>query len=532
MVTTPDERKFVVFQRGEVRDDIILLYFRNALRSLINPETKIGFTEDEIFLATQPGSRFYIEADAIDLYGQAMQSRGLFFVSQTRPTTSSTSFLEGQHGPLWLGDDSRLGAVGASGTVDAPATAGSIFVGSTTIPSATAAIATDPNGLRYQVLQTVATPASGTAALTMKGIDTGTVTNVDSGTILTWSANFPLGADPEASTSAVFDGGFDKETDQEWSERIEDRMRNRPASGNNAHFEAWARQASVAVESAFVYATGLNAGSVVVAILEKRGLAETGPISRQDVSVGTLTDVTTFLTPPASPVVPEHVFVIVVKANSQPSDLAIRVAMNKGTSGGWADSTPWPGYTVLFPEAKVTSVTSTTLFDVTTDDDLPGGASLLTGVDAPSLMVWNDVTSRFIELDVNQISKTGNVATVTLNTAPSVAIAVDDRISPYTDQNLLIAETVADYFDELGPGEVVDLDTDHRAVRAFRFPTPSVKYPSRAGQVVVTRLIDALGGISTDATLERISRNSPDLPTDITDGPNIVTLGELNIFSL
>ena len=47
-MAAPDERYFKVFRRGEVRDDVILAAWRNALRDLTNPDTGITFTEDEI----------------------------------------------------------------------------------------------------------------------------------------------------------------------------------------------------------------------------------------------------------------------------------------------------------------------------------------------------------------------------------------------------------------------------------------------------------------------------------------------------
>jgi uncharacterized phage protein gp47/JayE len=354
-----DERKFVIFRAGQVRDEIILAHYRNALRTLTNPATGITFTEDEIVTATQPGSRHYIEADAIDLLCQLKQVRAQYLSEQLRPLTSNTNFLENFHGQLWLGADSKLPPVGASGAVDAPATVGSVFPGSTTIGDPAAAVATDPNGLRFQVLTTVTTPASGVAALTMKGVDTGFVTRILTGTILTWSANQPLGAEPEATTTADFDGGFDVETDIEYAKRIEDRIAHKPAAGNNAHFVDWCRQASVAVEQGFVYATALFAGSVLVCITEKRDTTTNeGPLARTNVAFGTLTDVTNFITPPNSPVLPQRAFVVVTKPTSQPSDIVLRISMGLGTSGGWADTTPWPNPPTgtSFIEVQVTNV--------------------------------------------------------------------------------------------------------------------------------------------------------------------------------
>lgn len=534
---TTDERKFAYFRAGEIRDNVILTSWRNALRTLVNPDTGVTFTEDEIQRATQPGSRFYIEADAIDLWAQVAQSRSLFFVNQARPLRSNTAFLNDFWGKLWLGENSRLPATGGSGTVNATATVGSVFPGSTTIGDPSAAVATDGNGFRYQVLVTVTTPASGIAQLSMEAIDTGFSTNPIANSPLTWSANQPPGADPQATVASDFSGGLDAETDSEYAQRIENRIQNRPAAGNTTHFIFWAQQANAAIETAFVYPTSLHAGSVIVAILQKRNpdaLTPEGPDVRIDVSDAIFSDATNYLVPPNSPVVPERAFVVVTKPAGQDSDIVVKIFMPLGSTGGWDDAEPWPNPPTgtAYQEVKILTVTDQQNFTVRTDDDLPGGAASLSGADAPQVMIWNKAESRFEKLDVASISKSGTVATFVLNNPASFTIAVDDRISPYTNQLETIAESFETYFDTLGPGELVDLDTDPRAARAFRHPAPNILYPYRAGSTILTQLLDDLAGIATDAELTSISRNEPDLPGQIIDGPNQVILGHASIFPL
>lgn len=537
-MVTQNDRKFPYFRRGYIRDNLLLASWRNALRQLINPQTGVLFTEDEITRATQPGTRFYIEADALDLVMQTQQQAGLTAAAQMRPLWANTAFLENVHIPLWLGSDGRLAATGGSGTVDAPATPGSIFPGSTTLGDPAAAKATDPNGAIYQVLTTVTTPSSGVAPLTMRAITTGTATNILKDTILGWSVNAPLGAEATAvvTSDPGFSGGFEIETDAEVAQRVEERIRHRPAAGNNAHFVAWVRQASIAVETAFVYATALHAGSTMVCFLEKRNASlQLGPNDRVDPSPGTIADVTGFVTPPASPVVPERAFVVVVSPVPQSSNVAIRVALDFAVTGGWFDSTPWPNPSdnTAYDEIIVSAVTGSPVssFDVDTDADLPGGATALSGTEAPSLMVWNENISRWEKLEVDSVSKTGNIATITLTT-PTDTVAIGSRISAYTDRLSVIAEACEAYFDTLGPGELIDLAADARGGRAWRYPRPAEAYPYRAGQPILNVLLDALGGASNDAELTLMSRTEPDLPAQVIDGPNQVVLGHLSIFPL
>jgi hypothetical protein len=243
-------------------------------------------------------------------------------------------------------------------------------------------------------------------------------------------------------------------------------------------------------------------------------------------------DVTNYIVPPNSSVVPERAYVIVTSPNPQSSDIVLRISMNRGVSGGWYDVLSWPNYSTTYPEVLVSNIVSQQQFDVTTDSALPTGASILSGTDAPSLMVWDDNTSRFEQLDVSSIDASASpTVTINLASAPSTTIVNNMRISPYSDRLVIIAEAIEAYFDSLGPGEVV-ADSDPRIVRSFRYPTTDISNPIRAGQSILTILIDALGGVAPDAELTSISRNEPDLPGDIIDGPNMVTLGHVNIFPL
>lgn len=527
-----DERRFPVFPRGYIRDRIILANFRIALREQINPDTGQIFTEDEIARITQEGSRYYIEADAIDLMDQAAQQRGLHLADQVDPRTAHSDFLDRVHGPLWVGD--KLPATGGSGKVLVRATPGTIYLGSTTLGAPGIPVAADPAGNKYQVLFTATTPAAvapsslGEMEISLRAIDAGSDTNPPVGTVLVWVQNRPAGAEPECTVSGInFSGGFDAETDSEYAQRIWDAIRYRAAAGNGAHFRAWAEESSVAIQTAFVYACAYHAGSVHVCVLQRRGSA-TGPLARIP-SVGTLADATAYLVPPNSPVVPKRVHVVVTGPVSQESDVQLDLVLEKGTSAGWADSDPWPrssGWAI----ATLASQTSWTI--TAAAGNLPGGASSLSGANAPQMMAWNKVASRWEKLVVSSVAEApAGTYTVTLSSAPSFTLAVGTWISPYTDLHEQIAETVEAYFDELGPGELVEVDADVRGARAFRFPRPGRLFPFRVGAALPTRVQDALGSAVVDASAA-YSRNEPDLPTDLVDGPNMLTLGRLRIVEL
>jgi len=526
----PDERRFVTFSRGKVRDDIILARWRNVLRSKQNPDTGQVFTEDEIAVITQEDSRFFIEADAIDLYGQAIQQRAIWFADQVRPERAASEYLQNFHGALWL-PEGKLSSTGGSGPITAPGTPGTIYSGSTIIGDAGASVARDPAGKRYQVLITGTVPPSGSAVqLTLIGIDTGAVTNLVAGTELTW-VNPPIGSAPTCTVLANFSGGFENETDAQYAKRIVQRIRNKPGAGNSAQFRLWAQQASNAVEDAFVYPAAFHFGSVLVVVVQKRGTS-VGPLARI-ANLGTLATVTAFLVPPTSPVVPHHVHVLVTPLNPSPTNMALKLAMPQGSSGGWTDVDPWPRYSSGYPEGvQVTVVTNQLDFRVDTDEDLAGVP--LSGVNAPAMAIWNEATSRFETLDVASVSYiSGDEYRIQLNNAPAKTITVGDVISPKNERATIVATAVEAYFDELGPGEAVETD-DIRYIRTARFPRPAQEYPIRAGQGVIARLDDTLGGALSDAELSYISQTEPTVPNDeyeLVDGTNILTLNRLGIYA-
>jgi len=523
------ERAFVVFRRGEIRDDI-LRFWRNGLRKLIDPSTGVAYTEDAIASSTARQSRWWIEADLLDAVLLAAQQRGLYLANQIRPDRASTGFLRRYHRDLW--GLVPLPATGGSGPVAAPATVGSVFVGSTTIPDPIATKLRDAAGNRYQVLFTITATANGAgsgvpgANLTLKGIDTGEDTNLPSGSVLTYIENQPLGVNGDPTASDDFRDGAAAERDADYARRIMDHQRHRPASGNPAHFRAWAREASVSVFDAYVYPCAFHAGSTLVVITSKRGVTA-GPDGRIPTDA-TLQDVRAELTPPGSPRVPRPPHVLVVRPVARPSDLVLSLAMRKGSSAGWTDATPWPHQDSGTP-TTITAVTDQQNIEITQ----PAGADgLPAGVTAPSMMVWDPDTSRLEKLVVQSVTAAGGDAyDVVLATAPATTLAVGQYISPDNGRRGTMDVAIEAYFDSLGPGEVIDLDTDDRAHRAFRFPEALEQAPQRVGSGVLTYLRDALSAAIANETLESASPAVPILPTDPADGPDLMVAGHVGLYA-
>jgi len=527
-MTTPTEREFSVFRRGELREDI-LRFFRNGLRNLANPKTLQLFTEDEIRRTTTEGGRFWVEADAVDLVCQGIQKRDEFLAQQIRIDRAGSAFLKNFHGPQWGAD--FLPATGGSGFVTATGLPGTTWLGSTTLADPFATFGVDEAGKRYQVLVSGVANGSGVATLLLVGIDGGDETNIGVGAVIRWS-NPPPGSTPTAVVvGQAFIGGGPAEDDAAFSARVAADVRHRPGAGNPAQIRAIARAASNSVEDAFVYPCALNAGSVLVSLTQKRG-ATTGPDARS-AGAGILASVTAALVPPGSPFLPAQAYVVVVPDTPQPSNAVVQISQRKGSAAGWADLQPFPPVHNAGGAVAISLVTSQLNFRITTNGagQLPSGAvGPLSGV---NLMVWDVASSRFEALAVSTVEDLGaGVYRVILLSAPAHTLTVGDWISPRMARSATLAEAVEAYFDSLGPGEVLNLATNVLGSRAFRRPAPSEEFPARAGQSLITFVSEGLGAAASDATLASITVTTPSLPADPIDGPNRVTLGKFAVYDL
>ena len=174
----------------------------------------------------------------------------------------------------------------------------------------------------------------------------------------------------------------------------------------------------------------------------------------------------------------------------------------------------------------ISVVTSQTQIRITTS-----GGGLPSGVTAPALMAWNVATSSWETLNVQSVTLFApGVYDVVLNAAPSMTLATTQMISPDAGRRETIEDAITSYFDSLGTGEVIDLATDMRAHRAFRYPPPAEEYPQRAGSSVTNYLHDALKSTLSDSTLESVTTPTPAVPASPLTGPSLVTAGAIGIY--
>ncbi len=201
------------------------------------------------------------------------------------------------------------------------------------------------------------------------------------------------------------------------------------------------------------------------------------------------------------------------------------------SGAGWADLAPFPPINGSSAIA-ITTLSSQTDFRVTTSGagQLPDGASSSSDV---HLMVWDAAASAFVPLTVSLVTDIGSgIYRVQLVVAPAKTLALGDWISPDMARRATLAAAVTAYFDQLGPGEVINLSFDERGGRAFRNPVPAEEYPMRAGQGVINVIAEALGSTVGDTTLASIAATVPTTPSDPLTGPSLLVAGKFAAYHL
>jgi len=515
------DREFPTYARGEARDAMLTAY-RNSLRGQRDPVTGQLYDETTIRRSTMKPGRFWVEAEAIDIVLQVVQKRGDFLAQNIDPGRAASPFLYTFHGTQRK--TQPLPATGASGYVRALGVLGTEWQGSTAIPDQTAIQATDEQGLTYQVIITgeVDDPDEG-VLLAVQGVSTGPDTELQVGAVLKW-VNPPPGSAPTCTVEVAFTGGTNRETDAEFSARLID-LRARPAgAGNEAHFRLWARQASNAVSDAFVYPTADHSGSVGVAVVQKRGTS-TGPLGRLP-SVGTMTVVRGFLTPPVSGEVPGQVRTIVTPWQPEYSDVVLRLGMRRNTNAGWFDAIAWPHGDEQPAVVLDTPAPSTSGFRMQTQEEATPSGDVI-----PQLMWWDPALSIFKRLQVSSVVAAGDPGQ--FDVALSVggeALPVGARVSPYSGRLVELGKAIRDYFDSLGPGEVVDLANDIRGPVAFRRVEPSIRASYFGGSGIQRYVEDALGASLFRFTLLDMTPSEPRVPVNVSDGPYMLVPRNVGVY--
>lgn len=388
----------------------------------------------------------------------------------------------------------RLPATGGSGYVTISASTGgtTIFEGDE--------IRHTPTGLRFECAVT-STYLDG-QLVPVRGVDTGPATNLDPGTVLTWTSPRPgCGSAATVWEDADGDGltgGRVEETDAEIVDRVIDAGANPPAMGNAAHYADLVRSTpGVPVQAAFVYPAILGPGTVGIAFTLKPDAAGGARIP----NAAQIGAVEAWL----QSQVPHDDQFFVCTLTSEPVDVAMEVEWQTGADD-WLDAAPWPPYYSGTNAIKVTAVTSATAFTLGRASASYGSAQQPI---AGQTIAFFDADSRsFVKKRIASFTGSGPwVITVeaTNNVSDlSFAPAVGDRAMPWSASLELLLDPVLSYFDSLGPGEQVASFFD-AGYRQRRFPAPPKSWPSSVG----ARLINGVQDLDAVADAELQEPTTP-----------------------
>ncbi len=525
-MSAPADREFRLVRRGEIRE-LILNYFRDGLRRKVNPETSQYFTEDEIAVATAPGTRWSRQAQADDDYAQSEQRRALFLANQLQIDRACSQYLSDYHGRQW-DPEGKLHATSGAGQVLVTGTAGTHIIGSPTIGDSSAYWGRAANGARFQAFSNVDVGSNNSALATVIAMDPGAHTNLAPNEIITWAFKDPNMA-PTATVATQLQGGADAETDAEWAARMIADIRHKPGGGNDAQQRSWARRSGSDIEDAFIYPCALGSGTLLICITSKRALV-VGPLARI-AGEQTIARATSYLVPPGSPVEPSPPRIVVTAANPEISSVGLRLSLAKGSANGFLDAVPFPTYS---GSGNLPAVSDVDGSDITitcpNDADSP---YTFDDSHQPRLFAWHYEESKFEELSFGTTLRRASANTYTFTlTAPLSWLTVGRAVCPQFARRDMVAKALSDYFDERGPGELFAASsTDIRANRCIRFPETTEEKPCRAGDDIATRVIEVFGGSTVDSDAW-VSTTSPAIPTSAVLGPNMLILADAGVYPM
>jgi hypothetical protein len=199
-------------------------------------------------LSTIEGSDAFREGDAYAIELEGVEQRALAMTEEIFPDSASEPMLERHAGLIGL---ARKGATSSVLNVTTNGTASTSFPITTETLNAADGIkytAVDDDGV---ALTAIVTDVLGVANFKVKAQTTGIQTNKIIGTRLTWSSA-PTGMYSQATVTSTATTAADRESNDDLKARVLRWWRDRPASGNRAHWLDWAESRS-AVFRAYVY---------------------------------------------------------------------------------------------------------------------------------------------------------------------------------------------------------------------------------------------------------------------------------------
>jgi uncharacterized phage protein gp47/JayE len=481
----PNLNTFVIKTAEEIRDD----YLRTVKEGLIN----LGIPNPNV----SEGTLDYLRGTALGEFGGLIYQMIQIKSDAQMPDTAQGDDLI-RIAKIYNLDLRAAG--GSSGTI--------ILDASVAVPILipTGAQLVDPSGLSYKV--SIGGPYSNDDEIPIEAIDTGSNTNLATGTTLKWVSPPPFVNKTTVVSIGGLTGGVDAETFEGLRTRILEKLRNPPGGGNFSQLNEAAENSTVAVQKSFCYPAANGPATVHVAVTT----APTETNKERDLDITTLN---TKVSPTVQSVVPQYFELLVTTVQNQQVDAAIGLSIPSaltasppGAGGGWVDGKPFP-IKVSAGRSQVTAITNTTTFTIDCDLNPAIGDSICW----ISPQDWS--LNRAIVLS---FSGSAPSVTITIDT-PFVGIAVGNFIFPDAENMDDYVVTLLNMFANLGPGQKTT--SPGLLPRAYRRPLVSESWASDLNLQTLSILSDTHEEINVALYLYA-PVTSPSIPSSITDGPFIL----------
>lgn len=449
--------QLVVKARDRIRDDYLRDY------QLRNPGADVGAT-------SQP----FVDASAV-----ADQVLPIYANAQVAARAGVPAFCTGQalldyYSPLIGG---KLPAVGAQGylTVSASAGGGQLQTGDL--------FAFAKTQVKYAYAGPSGVFADGSPVLVVASVATGPSTNLAANAVLSVvSPRAGMGATARVQAQADgtgLSGGHDAEADDDYRQRGNDYEAKPPSAGNDGDYHAAIlRCPGLSVQSGFTYPAIVGPGTMGVAFL----MQPTRPGSSRLPNGAQTSLMLAYL---------KALFngddgVMVAAGAAQPVTVALKVRWRRGAAS-WSDAAPWPAYNAV---SKVHvdggAAISATAFRVTSTQAQPADPQVGQTVAVVDLKLGADGApvgkfkrKRVLTVAVVVATKSWDLTFDTTNAASDAGYApvANQAVSPWSDALDDLVPPLLDYFDHVGPGEMVANFVDP-GVRQRRLPESPTEWPS------------------------------------------------------
>lgn len=392
--------------------------------------------------------------------------------------------------------------------------------------------ATTPDGLVYYVVGT--TVATDGTQIPVAGLDTGKRTNKDPGVLLTWSSP-PAGSNATAEVDV--DGlrfGVDADTDATLRRKLQTKLRYPPRNSNWAQIAEDVRNASAAIEEAFVYPALYGPATMHVAITVAADADD--QFTRE--APGTLQLIA------ANAIVakhPEHADLTLTTVTDWDIDTILKLSIPEpkasgGAGGGWKDTTTgrWPRtLNAASPYAVRLAAAPTNPKQISVTSDA-------TPLADAHIALWSASNKVLVRTRVYAVSGVASPWTLDLYDPIDVTLfASGDWIMADAEHLDEYCTTVAESFATLGPGEKTAAAA--KLPRAYRRPRETEDWHSSFGSKqtdVISTEHEEVAHVAFyrafDSTPTTYTALPITCPTESTTGnpPYVLRIGKLGIYEV